>query len=84
MSTADTAIEGLQRDFPSTLWTQVLQAHGRDEELRRSAWEELARKYWKPVYAYVRAAWARSNEDAKDLTQDFFAWMLKSDLPGRA
>ena len=34
-------------------------------------------KYWKPVYAYVRAAWAKSNEDAKDLTQAFFLWLLE-------
>jgi len=28
--------------------------------------------YWRPVYAYVRRKWGLSNEEAKDLTQEFF------------
>ena len=29
--------------------------------------------YWKPVYKYIRLKWQANNEDAKDLTQGFFA-----------
>ena len=42
----------------------------------REALEDLCARYWKPVYSYVRAAWAKSNEDAKDLAQAFFLWLL--------
>jgi RNA polymerase sigma-70 factor (ECF subfamily) len=80
----DTTIGGARRDFPSTLWTQILSTREKDEELRRRAWEGLANRYWKPLYAYVRAKWAKSNEDAKELTQGFFAWMIENDFPGRA
>lgn len=41
--------------------------------------EELCVRYWKPVYTYVRIVWAKSNEDSKDLTQAFFAWLLEGD-----
>jgi RNA polymerase sigma factor (sigma-70 family) len=39
----------------------------------------LCRRYWKPVYGYIRVAWAKSNEDAKDLTQAFFLWLLEAE-----
>lgn len=41
---------------------------GRPEALQR-----LAAVYWKPVYCLIRRTWNRSNEDAKDLAQEFFA-----------
>ncbi len=38
--------------------------------------ENLARLYWKPILAYVRAkGWDPS--DALDATQDFFVWMIE-------
>src|SRR6185436_15636171 len=39
----------------------------------------ICRRYWKPVYAYVRAAWAKNNESAKDLTQAFFLSLLEDE-----
>ena len=45
----------------------------------KSSLEEVCRRYWKPVYRYVRSAWAKSNEEAKDLTQAFFLWLLEGD-----
>lgn len=39
--------------------------------------ELLCRRYWKPVYAYARIAWSKGNEDAKDLTQAFFLWLME-------
>ena len=44
-------------------------------QVRQAGLDELARSYWKPVYHYLRVAWAKSNEDAKDLTQAFFLWL---------
>jgi len=39
--------------------------------------DSLLRSYWKPVFAYVRTSWSKTIEDAKDLTQAFFAYLLR-------
>ncbi|HVR86473.1 MAG TPA: hypothetical protein VMU54_19275, partial [Planctomycetota bacterium] len=39
--------------------------------------------YWKPIYAYIRVGGARTNEDAKDLTQAFFLWLQESEVLSR-
>ena len=39
--------------------------------------ERLIYVYWKPAYLYLRACGRKSVEDAKDLTQDFFARLLE-------
>ena len=78
MSSFDTSIGGEARRFPSTRpgWERFRDPA--QPEYRR-ALEDLCRQYWKPVYYYVRLSWARSNEDAKDLTQAFFAWILEGE-----
>src|SRR5208283_98931 len=40
----------------------------------------LISAYWKPVYRYVRIRWRCSNEDAKDLTQSFFAAAIEKNF----
>src|SRR5258705_212442 len=77
----DTELGGRRRDFPSTCWSRVMDGAAGD---RRTASEELANAYWKPIYAYIRAKWAKTNEDAKDLTQDFFLWMMESGTLSKA
>lgn len=42
-----------------------------------AALETLCRAYWPPVYAYVRRS-GQGAEDARDLTQSFFAHLLAS------
>src|SRR5437867_9766320 len=79
-----TELGGVRRDFPSTCWSRFSAALPEDLASRRAAVEELSRRYWKPIYAYIRAKWAKTNEDAKDLTQDFFVWMLEGDFISRA
>ncbi len=64
---------GSGREFPSTLWSLVLQAGAG----AAAALEELARRYAGPVYAFVRGS-GRSREDAEDLAQDFFAYLIES------
>jgi len=56
---------------------------GHHEEARRAGLEDLIRRYWKPTYRYIRAAWAKSSEDAKDLTQAFFLWTMEKDVLSR-
>ncbi len=43
------------------------------------ALEELARAYWRPVYAYLRGK-GHSHEDAQEETQGLFAQLLKRDF----
>lgn len=75
----DTNLGGPPQSFPKTTL-------GLTEALRRPAapgyqagLAELGERYWKPVYGYIRIAWRKPNEDAKDLTQAFFAWLLEGE-----
>lgn len=67
---ADTSLGGGNRQFPQTTWGLV--ARLRETTQHRAALEDLCRRYWKPVYSWIRAAWSKPAEDAKDLTQAFF------------
>lgn len=65
--------------FPSTHWSVLCRAGQppKDASSRRASVEALARLYWKPVYAYFRLRWKQTREEAVDLTQDFFLWILE-------
>lgn len=69
----DTSMGGSQSRFPETRRSAVIDFSSGDPALRKCAAEALISAYWKPVYKYIRVRWGRSNEDAKDLTQGFFA-----------
>ena len=73
----DTTLGGSANAFPPTTPDLV------DRLQSRAGLEALCRDYWRPVYAYIRIAQARSNEDAKDLTQSFFVWLLEGDALGK-
>lgn len=75
----DTAIGGQARVFPATRHSLVLDAAG-DTGSAPESREAICAIYWKPVYAWLRAKWGRSNEDAKDLTQGFFAMLFSHGL----
>jgi len=62
--------------FPSTRWTAILSARDSEDPAYRQNLEYLINHYWKPVYRYARVGWSKSNEDAKDLTQEFFLSLL--------
>ncbi len=74
-----TDIGGRNAAFPSTMWTQVLGAKDRSAGDFRDRLDALIRLYWKPVYWTLRTRWNRANEEAKDLTQSFFASFLEKD-----
>src|SRR5947208_11457287 len=42
--------------------------------------EQIAALYWKPVYNVARVKFGKSEEDAKDLTQSFFASAIERDF----
>ena len=76
----DTAIGGPNSRFPATRRSALLAARGGDAAERARAVETLLAAYWKPAYKYIRLKWRASNEDAKDLTQAFFARALDRDF----
>jgi RNA polymerase sigma factor (sigma-70 family) len=66
--------------FPATRCSLVRAAGSPDPAVRRQAFADLIAVYWKPVYKYLRVRWALANEDAKDLTQAFFARALEKEF----
>jgi RNA polymerase sigma-70 factor (ECF subfamily) len=67
------------REFATTHWSLVSAAR-LDEpgaERAREALEELCRTYWYPLYAFVRGR-GYAADDARDLTQAFFARILET------
>jgi len=64
--------------FPVTRWSVVVEARDEGGGEPAAALEELCRTYWMPLYAAVRR-FGHDPEDAKDLTQEFFARLLEKD-----
>lgn len=79
MKPGDTSLGGPDRGFSDTLWESVRRAAHSSPQVRRRGIEELCARYWKPLYGYIRSGWSKTNEDAKDLTQAFFAWLIEGD-----
>jgi RNA polymerase sigma factor (sigma-70 family) len=73
----DTDLGGPAAAFPLTRGSLVRAAGSDDPSVRRRAFSDLVEAYWKPVYKYLRLKRALANEDAKDLTQAFFARALE-------
>ena len=73
----DTEMGGSSPSFPTTRPSFVAGMSSSAPVERERAAEVLVRSYWKPVYKYVRLRWRKANEDAKDLTQGFFARALE-------
>jgi len=69
----DTDIGGQLHRFPITNHSAISAARSDDQLIRRGAFDTILASYWKPVYKYIRLKWQAGNEDAKDLTQGFFA-----------
>jgi RNA polymerase sigma factor (sigma-70 family) len=62
--------------FQTTHWTVVLAAGGADSAQTSAALTGLCQTYWPSLYAYVRRL-GHGQEEAKDLTQEFFARLLE-------
>src|SRR5688572_5201617 len=56
----------------------IRRAHGTDTTAARDALAELCQSCWYPLYAYVRRSGC-DPQDAEDLTQGFFARLLRLD-----
>ena len=71
-----------RREFPPTRWTLVRQVKAGGDTASHAT-EELCRRYWFPVYAFLRRRGQRPH-DAEDLTQGFFATLLEDESLTRA
>ncbi|MBI4616224.1 MAG: hypothetical protein HY720_21600 [Planctomycetes bacterium] len=83
MSKKETSLMGGPAPFPPTSWTII--RHGQDSRAPayRESIEALYKKYWGPVYFYIRRNWKHDVETSKDLTQSFFvAFFEKGFLKG--
>ena len=69
--------------FPTTRWSLVLQAGDPNAPLARESLAELCGAYWYPLYAYIRRR-GNGPEQARDLTQDFFARAIEKGLLAEA
>jgi len=66
-----TDMGGLGETFWTTHWSLIENARSADQDANRLLIGLLLRRYWKPVYCYLRRK-GYGNEEAKDLTQGFF------------
>ena len=64
---------GWPRWFKTTIWSTVRRAGAPGNQ---GAWSGLCRAYWYPIYAFLRSL-GLGQEEAEDVTQGFFATLLK-------
>ena len=72
----ETKIGGSGKSFQATAWTQILRAQKGSEATLINVMDQLIHLYWKPAYFYIRRR-GHNIEDAKDLTQQFFATFME-------
>jgi len=72
-------VEPEPRVFATTHWSMVLAGANSegDQQKAAEALATLCRRYWHPIFSYVCRR-GYSNEDAQDLTQDFFLMILET------
>jgi RNA polymerase sigma-70 factor (ECF subfamily) len=73
MTTAD----GPDRRFPTTTWSIIAYARDTGTARCRSSLSRLANLYYRPIYWTLRLNWNRGEEEARELTQEFFARLLE-------
>jgi DNA-directed RNA polymerase specialized sigma24 family protein len=64
--------------FHTTQWELVLNSQNSDSSQHDHCLSELCSRYWYPLYNYARFI-GLSNEDAQDLTQSFFLYLLEKE-----
>jgi RNA polymerase sigma factor (sigma-70 family) len=70
-------------NFLTTQWGLVATASAEGTTEARAALDGLYRVYCYPVYAFIRRR-GYGRQDAQDLTQDFFVYLLEKSALGRA
>src|SRR5258708_7904766 len=73
-----TSLNRTNARFENTQWTVILPAVNQNIPGAEVALEQLCKTYWPPIYSFLR--WqGQSPENAKDLTQGFFAHLLSAE-----
>lgn len=80
MKDRNTDLGGPRKDFPLTTANFLRQLRDPGAQARKAVLEMLAERYWKAVYHFLRMTYGKGNEDAKDLAQAFFTWLLEREL----
>jgi RNA polymerase sigma factor (sigma-70 family) len=76
-------------NFPATRHSVIERIRQSDADGRRQAFGDLVEGYWKPLYKHLRITWRMNPDEARDLTQGFFAdafqkgWLERYE-PGKA
>jgi RNA polymerase sigma-70 factor (ECF subfamily) len=83
LETGSSAPSRSQPVFATTRWSVVLAAGHGDTSHAHDALTHLCRSYWYPLYAYARRR-GQSPHDAQDLTQEFFARLLRGNWVAQA
>jgi RNA polymerase sigma-70 factor (ECF subfamily) len=69
--------------FPTTHWSALAKATLSGDAQSRAALEELCRRYWQPLYQFVRARGIPESE-AQDVTQSFMVHLMQHSVFNRA
>jgi RNA polymerase sigma-70 factor (ECF subfamily) len=80
--TTERMLDDTQARFEHTHWTVVLTAVSQNKSGAHEALEHLCKIYWPPLYSFLRRQ-GQSPENAKDLTQGFFAHILSGERLSR-
>lgn len=65
--------------FTQTHWSQVRSAGNHLDPKNQAALATICQSYWYPIYAYIRRS-GRGIHDSEDLTQSFFAMVIRKNL----
>lgn len=65
--------------FQPTRWSLIGALRNSDSQVGSAARATLCEAYWYPLYAYIRSR-GHDAEEARDLTQEFFARVMEKDL----
>ena len=74
----ESSITGENGWFVSTHWSVVWKARNGDSTQAIDALNKLCTAYWRPLFYYLRRR-GHGFEEARDLTQSFFAHLLQAD-----
>jgi DNA-directed RNA polymerase specialized sigma24 family protein len=80
---AGVSLPSSEAEFASTHWSVVMGAARRHGIAAAGPLAALCEAYWSPVYLFLRRK-GRNAEDARDLTQGFFARLLERDVVAAA
>jgi RNA polymerase sigma-70 factor (ECF subfamily) len=64
---------GIASEFPTTLWTLVLEAGDGDDHVAHAALGELLQRYMPAMRGYLMRRWRMREEDANDILQGFIS-----------